>query len=88
MFWLIYQGSREEMLPFYEDETAAINRRDPEAARAACVGRSYLMAQTMLAELSRRRVFTAPDEVIPVVPGPLEGLDDAEPVGVEPSLAL
>lgn len=88
MFWLTYQGGREEMLPFYEEETAAINRRDPEAARAACVSRSYLAAQTMLAELSRRRVFTPPDDVSPVVPGQLEVLADAEPVGVEPSLAL
>ena len=59
---MTYQGSRDDMLPFYEDETSAIHRRDPEAARAACVGRSYLMAQTMLAELFRRRVFTAPDD--------------------------
>src|ERR1700753_3718301 len=51
MFWMTYQGSPDHMLPFYEDETSAIHRRDPESARAACVGRSYLMAQTMLSEL-------------------------------------
>ena len=56
-----YQNSRDDMLPFYEDENSAIHRRDAEAARAACVGRSYLMAQTMLAELCRRRVFAASD---------------------------
>ena len=88
VFWMTYQTGREDMLPFYEDETAAIHRRDPEAARAACVGRSYLMAQTMLAELSRRRVFTAADDVSPVDPEPLGVIADAEAVCVEPSLAL
>jgi DNA-binding GntR family transcriptional regulator len=69
-FWMTYHSSSDEMLPFYEDETAAIHRRDPEGARAACVGRSYLMAQTMLAELSRRRVFAAPDPVRHADAGP------------------
>jgi DNA-binding GntR family transcriptional regulator len=59
VFWATYQNTRDDMLPFYEDENCAIQRRDAEAARAACVGRSYLMAQTMLAELCRRRVFDA-----------------------------
>ena len=58
-FWRTYPISPDTMLPFYEDETSAMHRRDPEAARAACVDRSSLMAQTMLAELFRRRVFTA-----------------------------
>jgi len=66
IFWMTYHSSSDEMLPFYQDETAAIHRRDPEAARAACVGRSYLMAQTMLAELTRRRVFAAPEPARPV----------------------
>lgn len=57
-FWMTYQLNRAELLPFYEDETSAMHRRDPEAARAACVDRSSMMAQTMLAELYRRRVFT------------------------------
>src|SRR6201996_2058295 len=65
MFWMTYQNSRDDMLPFYEDETSAIHRRDPEAARAACVGRSYLMAQTMLSELFRRRVFAPAETVVP-----------------------
>jgi DNA-binding GntR family transcriptional regulator len=60
VFWVTYQNSRDEMLPFYEEENAAIHRRDPEAARAACIGRSDLMAQTMLAELVRRGVLTPP----------------------------
>lgn len=54
---MTYQDTREDILPFYEDENAAIQRRDPEAARAACLGRSALMAETMIAELRRRGVF-------------------------------
>jgi len=63
VFWMTYQGGIYEMLRCYEEETAAIHRRNPEAARAACVGRSYLLAQTMLAELIRRRVFAGTDAV-------------------------
>jgi DNA-binding GntR family transcriptional regulator len=85
MFWMTYQNRRDDMLPFYEDETSAIHRRDPEAARAACVGRSYLMAQTMLSELFRRRVFTPAETV---VPGPLPVLAGAEPVYTEPSIVF
>jgi DNA-binding GntR family transcriptional regulator len=88
VFWMTYQDSRDDILPSYEDETAAIHRRDQEAARAACVGRSYLMGQTMLAELFRRRVFTAPDDVSRVVGDPLRVLAEADPVRGEPSLAL
>lgn len=85
VFWMTYQSSRDDMLPFYEDETCAIYRRDPEAARAACVGRSHLMAQTMLAELYRRRVFT-PAETVGAAPlRILAGVDAACP---EPSIAL
>jgi DNA-binding GntR family transcriptional regulator len=85
VFWMTYQNSRDDTLPFYEDETSAIHRRDPDAARAACIGRSHLMAQTMLAELFRRRVFT-PSET--VVPGPLRVLPGADPACTEPSIAL
>jgi len=60
-FWMTYQNSRDDVLPFYEDENSAIHRRDAEAARAACEARSYRMAQTMLAELYRRRVFATSD---------------------------
>jgi DNA-binding GntR family transcriptional regulator len=81
VFWMTYQCGRDDMLPFYEEETAAINRRDPDAARAACVGRSNLMAQTMLAELFRRRVFSAPDDIGQVFTG-------AEAVRGEPTIAL
>lgn len=58
-FWETYMEDPDQVLPFYEDETAAIYRRAPEAARAACVGRADLMAQLMLSELRRRRVFAA-----------------------------
>jgi DNA-binding GntR family transcriptional regulator len=88
LFWATYQSDREEMAPFYEDETAAIHRRDPAGARAACVGRSYLMAQTMLAELFRRRVFTPPDDVSRVVASPLQALADPDSIRGEASLAL
>jgi DNA-binding GntR family transcriptional regulator len=56
-FWLAYLNNHDEMLPFYEAETAAINRRDPDGARAACVERSEVMARIMLGELVRRGVF-------------------------------
>jgi DNA-binding GntR family transcriptional regulator len=56
-FWLAYLNNHDEMLPFYEAEAAAIQRRDPDAARAACVERSEVMARIMLGELVRRGVF-------------------------------
>jgi DNA-binding GntR family transcriptional regulator len=56
-FWLAYLNNHDEMLPFYEAEAAAIQRRDPDAARAACVERSDVMAKIMLGELVRRGVF-------------------------------
>lgn len=65
VFWMTYQNSRDDVLPFYEEENAAIHRREPEAARAAYIGRSELMAQTMLAELFRRRVLVPPEGACP-----------------------
>jgi DNA-binding GntR family transcriptional regulator len=56
-FWLAYLRNHDEMLPFYEAEAAAIHRRDPDGARAACVERSEVMARVMLGELVRRGVF-------------------------------
>ncbi|HSS23836.1 MAG TPA: GntR family transcriptional regulator [Mycobacterium sp.] len=85
VFCMTFQNSRDNMLPFYEDETSAIHRRDPEAARAACAGRCNLMAQTMLAELFRRRVFIPAETV---VPGPLRVLAGTDAVRGEPSIAL
>jgi DNA-binding GntR family transcriptional regulator len=57
-FWLAYLNNHDEMLPFYEAETTAIHRHDPDGARAACAGRAELMARVMLGELVRRGVFT------------------------------
>ncbi len=58
VFWVTYLNNHDEMLPFYEAETAAIHGRDPGAARAACVGRSEAMGRIMLGELVRRGVFS------------------------------
>jgi hypothetical protein len=46
------------------------------------------MAQTMLAELFRRRVFTPSEDGGRVVPGPLHVLSGADTVCGEASLAL
>lgn len=56
-----YPSLIAEMLPFYEDETAAIRQRDPDGARAACSGCAELMADVMLTELVRRRVLSPSD---------------------------
>ncbi len=56
-FRVSYLNNHDEMLPSYEAETAAIHRRDPDGARAACVERSEVMARAMLGELVRRGVF-------------------------------
>ncbi|HEY2449911.1 MAG TPA: GntR family transcriptional regulator, partial [Mycobacterium sp.] len=53
-FLLTHLGVGSDMLPFYEDETAAIRGRDPAAARAACSGCAELMANVMVTELIRR----------------------------------
>jgi DNA-binding GntR family transcriptional regulator len=71
VFFMTYQHSRDDMLPFYEDENAAMHRRDPEAAREACIGRSELMAKTMVAELCRRGVFPARKDRAETSPEPL-----------------
>lgn len=68
VFFMTYQHGRDEMLPYYEDENAALHRRDPEGARAACTSRSELMASTMVAELCRRGVFTAREDAAPEPP--------------------
>ena len=56
-FWLSYLHNHDQMLPFYETETAAIQRADPDGARTACIERSEAMAGIMLGELVRRGVF-------------------------------
>jgi DNA-binding GntR family transcriptional regulator len=59
-FLLSYPNIISEMLPFYEVETAAVHRRDPAAARAACAGCAELMAKVTVTELIRRGVFAPP----------------------------
>ena len=56
-FWVAYMTNHEELLPFLEAETAAIQRGDPDGARATCAGRSELMGRIMIGELVRRGVF-------------------------------
>ncbi|BBY44901.1 GntR family transcriptional regulator [Mycolicibacterium celeriflavum] len=58
-FWVAYLSNHDEMLPYYENETAAIGRGDEAAARGACVDRTELMGRIMLAELVRRGVLRA-----------------------------
>jgi DNA-binding GntR family transcriptional regulator len=57
-FWVAYMNNHDEMLPFYEAETAAIHTRDADAARAACAGRAEAMGRIMISELVRRGVFS------------------------------
>jgi DNA-binding GntR family transcriptional regulator len=59
-FWVAYMNNHDEMLPFYEAETAAIHAQDADGARAACAGRSEAMGRIMTAELVRRGVFGPP----------------------------
>ncbi|HEY9304329.1 MAG TPA: GntR family transcriptional regulator [Mycobacterium sp.] len=60
-FLLSYPSVIAEMLPFDEDETAAIRHRDPDGARAACSGCAELMAEVMVTELVRRGVLSRSD---------------------------
>jgi len=69
-FWLAYLKNHDEMLPFYEAESAAINRRDPDSARVVCVERSAAMARIMLGELVRRRVFQPAGAARPATSSP------------------
>ncbi|MGV0743488.1 GntR family transcriptional regulator [Mycolicibacterium sp. XJ870] len=56
-FWLSYPKAKAEFVSGYEEETAAIQARDPEGARQACMERAERMAKVMIAELTRRGVF-------------------------------
>ena len=69
-FWLSYLNNHDEILPFYEAETAAILRSDPEGARAACAERSEVMARIMLGELVRRGVFRPSSAAWPATSSP------------------
>lgn len=69
-FWLSYLNNHDEILPFYETEAAAISRRDPDGARAACAERSEVMARIMLGELVRRGVFRPSGAAWPATSSP------------------
>jgi DNA-binding GntR family transcriptional regulator len=58
-FWETYAQHRDELLPSYEGELAAIRRGDPEAARQCCASRADQMARILLTELVRRGVLCA-----------------------------
>jgi DNA-binding GntR family transcriptional regulator len=64
-FWLTYLNNHDEMLPFFEAETAAIARHDPDGARAACAERSEAMGRIMLSELVRRGVLRPAGAAVP-----------------------
>jgi DNA-binding GntR family transcriptional regulator len=69
-FWVSYLNNHNELLPFYEAETAAIHRRDPDGARVACAERSGVMARIMLGELVRRGVFRPSGAAWPATSSP------------------
>jgi DNA-binding GntR family transcriptional regulator len=69
-FWLGYLNNQTEMLPFYEAEAAAIQRRDPDGARAACTARSEAMARIMFGELVRRGVLRPSGAAWPAASSP------------------
>jgi DNA-binding GntR family transcriptional regulator len=69
-FWLSYLNNHDEMLPFFEAETAAIHRRDPDGARAACAERSGVMAKITIGELVRRGVFRPAGAAWPATSSP------------------
>ena len=64
-FWLTYLNNHDEMLPFFEAETVAIQSHDPDGARAACAERSAAMGRIMLGELVRRGVLRPRGEAWP-----------------------
>jgi DNA-binding GntR family transcriptional regulator len=61
--WGSYAAIRADFLSSYEAEAAAIRRRDPDAARAACINRTEPQIAVVLAELTARGVLadTEPD---------------------------
>ncbi|MDA2892227.1 GntR family transcriptional regulator [Mycolicibacterium sp. BiH015] len=56
-FWESNAQHREQLLPSYEAELAAIRDRDRDRARGACAERADVMAKTLLGELVRRGVL-------------------------------
>jgi DNA-binding GntR family transcriptional regulator len=62
-FWATHPDGPAQLMPLYETESAAIHRRDPAAARQACLDRTDLMADVLTVELRRRGVFAELDSV-------------------------
>ena len=60
-FWSEYADIKVHLLPLFEVEHAAILRKDPAGARQACIDRSDVMADLLIAELDRRGVFAELD---------------------------
>lgn len=60
-FWIGAGERHDYMLPLYREELAAIERGDPSSARDVVQRRTQLMAETVIAELRRRGVFTDED---------------------------
>ena len=56
-FWESNAQHREQLLPSYEVELAAIRDRDGDGARGACAERADVMAGALLGELIRRGVL-------------------------------
>lgn len=56
-FWESYAQHRDQLLPSYETELAAIRDRDCDSARRACAHRADVMAGILLNELLRRGVL-------------------------------
>ena len=88
VFFMTYQHGRDDMLPFYEEENSAMHRRDPDAARAACIGRSQLMANTMVAELRRRGVFAPREEAAEAAASPPPVVAESATTQQRPSIVL
>lgn len=61
--WVSYADSKAVLLPFYEREHAAIRQRKPEVAEQVCRQRATEMARVVVAELVRRGVLEATDDV-------------------------
>lgn len=62
-FWATHPDGPAQLMPLYEAEYAAIQRRHPAAARQACLDRTDLMADVLTSELRRRGVFADLDSV-------------------------
>jgi DNA-binding GntR family transcriptional regulator len=62
-FWATHPDGPAQLMPLSETEYTAITRRDPAAARQACLDRTDLMADVLTVELRRRGVFADLDSV-------------------------